>query len=326
MATSGSTNYSRNALQIITGALRKLRIITAGSNASGADLTTGLEALNLMVKAWQIDEVFMWFYQEAILHLELDGQSYTLGPTGGHFCSSSAAVKTTLSASAAAAATALTVASNDGVTTGSYIGVELDSGVLYWSTQSGAPVGTTDLTLAAGITTEASSGNNVFAYTTKLARPVDITEARLRDINDNDTPINIVRSNDQYFQRNNDKTSTGDVSDILLVPHITNATLYTYPVCEDVTKRIFMTIQRVVEDFDSSTDDPDFPAEVIEGLVYNLAVRLSPEYRQEVPKDVAVLAAYTYEQIKGKFKAREPQQLQPPSYMRITPTRRRRSY
>jgi hypothetical protein len=181
------------------------------------------------------------------------------------------------------------------------------------------------LTLAAGITTAASIGNNVFAYTTKLARPVEITEARLRDSDDNDTPINIVRSNDQYFQRNTSKTSTGNVDEILFVPHITNATLYTWPVCDDVTKRIFMTIQRVIEDFDTSTDDPDLPVEVIEGLIYNLAMRLSPEYRQEAPKDVASMAAYTYEQIKGHFKAREPQQLQPPSYMRIT-TRRRRSY
>ena len=325
MATSGSTNYSRNALQIITGALRKLRIITAGSNASGSDLTTGLEALNLMVKAWQIDEVFMWLYQESVLHLALDSQSYTLGPTGNHFCAASDAVKTTLTANAAASATALAVTSNTGIVNADYVGVELDSGVLFWSTQNGAPAGATDLTLAAGITTAASSGNYVFAYTTKLARPVDITEARLRDTDDNDTPINIVRSNDQYFQNNNDKTSTGSVTDMLLVPHITNATLYTYPVCDDVTKRVFMTIQRVVEDFDASTDDPDLPPEILEGLVYNLAVRLSPEYRSEVPKDVAALAASSYEQIKGHYKAREPQQLRPPGYMRITPTRRRSS-
>ena len=323
MATSGSTNYSRNALQIITGALRKLRILAAGSSATGADLTTGLEALNLMVKAWQIDEVFMWLYQEAVLHLAANGQSYTLGPTGSHFCAASDAVKTTLSANAAASATALTVTSNTGIVNADYVGVELDDGTLYWSTQNGAPAGATDLTLAAGITSTASSGNYVFAYTTKLARPVDITEARLRDTDDNDSPIKIIRSNDQYFQRNTSKTSTGNVDEILLVPHITNATLYTWPVCDDVTKRVFMTIQRVIEDFDTSSDDPDLPVEVIEGLVYNLAVRLSPEYRQETPKDVLSMAAYTYDQIKGHFKSREPQQLQPPSYMRILPTRRR---
>ena len=36
--------------------------------------------------------------------------------------------------------------------------------------------------------------------------------------------------------------------------------------------------QRPIQDFDSATDEPDFPAEWHEALIYNLAVRLAPNY------------------------------------------------
>jgi hypothetical protein len=317
MTTSGSTDYTRNALQIITGALRKLRVIDAGTTASGSDLTTGLEALNLMIKAWQLDDVFLWLQQEAVLHLAKDAQSYTLGPSGSHFCAASDAVSTTLTAAAAAGATALTVTSNTGIVASDYVGVELDSGVLYWTTQNGAPAGTTDLTLTAGVTTAAGSGNRVFAYTTKLSRPLDIKEARLRDTDNNDTPIEIERSNDEYFQRYTDKTATGDCQRMHVVPHITNTTVYTWPVCDDVTARIFMTIQRVIEDFDTSTDTADMPPEILEGLMYNLALRLMAEYpKSGGSEDIKGMAVFTYEQIKGKYGRRDPVYLRPPRWMR----------
>ena len=316
MTTSGSVNYSRNALQVITAALRKLRVVSAGDSATGADLTTGLEALNLMVKAWQLDQVFLWLNQQAVLHLAPSTASYTLGPSGDHFCAAADAVKTTLSADAAAAATALIVDSNTGVSASDYVGVVLDDGTVHWSTQDGAVAGTTDMTLAAGLASAASSGNVVYAYTNKLSRPLAITEARLRDSNGDDNTINVTLSNDRYWQYQTDKTATGDCQELLFAPLNTSAVVYTWPMCDDATKRIFMTVQRIIEDFDASTDDADMPAEVTECLIYNLALRLSPEYRSSVPADVASMAAYTYAQVKAKFDSREPVQLRPPSYMR----------
>lgn len=318
MTTSGSTDYSRNALQIITAALRKLRVIDAGTTASGSDLTTGLEALNLMVKAWQLDDVFLWLQQEAVLHLEKNAQNYTLGPSGDHFCAASDAVKTQLAAAYATGNTALTVDSNTGISNGDYLGIELDDGTLYWTTQNGAPAGTTDITLTTGLTSAAAADNYVFAYTSKLARPIDVKEARLRDVDNNDTPIEIIRSNDDFFQRNTDKTSTGDCQRLTIVPHITNITAYTWPVCDDVTDRIFMTIQRVVEDFDNSTDTPDLPGELTEALIYNLALRLIPEYpKSSGSADVQQFAIFTYEQLKSKFGRRDTVRLVPPRYMRF---------
>lgn len=316
MTTSGSTDYTRTALQVVGAALRKLRVLAAGATATGGDLTDGLEALNLMLKAWQLDDITLWCLTEAVLHLEKDGQTYTLGPSGDHFCAASDAVKTELTAAVAAGGVALTVTSNTGIVNADAVGVELDDGTLHWSTQNGAPAGATDLTLAAGLTSAASAGAVVFAYTSKIARPIEILEARLRDVDDNDTPLDIDRSSVAYMQRHTDKTATGDVRRISIVPTIGGLTLYTWPACDDVTTRIFCTVQRVIEDLDASGNTLDLPAECLEAVIFNLSVRLGPEFRVAVPDDVKAFAAYGYEMIRSRYASKDPVQFRPPAHMR----------
>lgn len=315
MTTSGSTNWTIDRNSIITAALRKLRVVDASGTAPAADITYGAEALNMMVKSWQLEGVGLWLIQEAVLHLSYAGQSYTLGPSGNNFCAASDAVKTQLAADSAATDTTLTVDSITGITNGDYIGIELDDGTLEWTTVNGAPSGTT-VTITTGVTSAASTDNYVFAYTTKLARPLEVLEARLRDVDDNDTPINIERSTDMFFQKHTDKTATGDCQDMLIVPHITNITAYTWPVADDVTDRIYMTIKRTIEDFDASTDNADMPIEGLEALVWGLALRLAPEYMGAIPQDIKAMAVYSWEALKAKYEDRNPVQFRPPSYLR----------
>jgi len=99
-----------------------------------------------------------------------------------------------------------------------------------------------------------------------------------------------------------DKTVTGDVTDLHVMPHITNSTLYAYPVADDVQKRIFMTIKRVIEDFDTSTDNADIPVEVLHTIIYNLAYNLSPEYRESPPAQVVAEAEKSYRMLKKFFR------------------------
>jgi len=308
MTTSGSTNWVLNRNEIISSALRKLRIINASGTAAGSDITTGAEALNALIKSWQVKPaggVTLWFDSEVCLFLTKDAQSYTLGPTGGHCCLLSDAVATTLTATAAISATALTVVSNAGIAASDYLGVELDNGTLYWSTQSGAPGGSTGLTLASGVTSAASSGNYVFSYTTKITRPIEILEARTRDTSDSDMPLTIHEGR-REFMAITDKTSSGLATDLYLSPTITNSTLYAWPVADDVQQRIVMTVRRVVEDFDSSTDNFDGPPEALRALIWNLAVELAPEYNKEVPQAVAAIAADTYNDLFNFYRKREP--------------------
>ena len=55
--------------------------------------------------------------------------------------------------------------------------------------------------------------------------------------------------------------------------------LFPTPASADVSSSVvYITYQRPFEDFNASSDTPDFPQEWYEAVVYGLAVRLAPEY------------------------------------------------
>lgn len=277
MATSGSTDFSLNRDQIIASALRKLRAIDPRIAVEGILITNAATALNLMLKAWQTDGVFLWLNEEIVLHLQYNQQFYSLGPTGDHCCLLSDAAKTQLSADSANGETSHSVDSITGIADADYLGIELDSGVIQWTTVDGSPSGTTVVSDDA-LTGAASTDNWVFAYTNKIARPLQIVEARVRDTDDVDTVLGIeaVRSK---FMSITDKTSTGRTLDIHYNPDRANGQLYTWPVADtgDITDRIVMSVQRTIEDFDSQANEADAPQEALSAIIWNLAVELAPE-------------------------------------------------
>lgn len=299
MTTSGSTDWKLTGDGIIAAALRKCGAIDPNQSAITIDQTTGLVALNAMLKAWALDGITLWLAREAVLHLEYNEDLYLIGATGGdNFCAASDAVKTTLSVAAAASATALTVVSNSGMAASDKIGVELDDGTLHWDVQNGALGGTTGLTLTTGLASAASAGNYVFAYTTKLEQPTEITEVRLRDENDSDTPLRMASSMEEFMSRIDGKTDLGDATDCCFVPQLTSGLLYVYPTADLVYKRLFMTCRRVIEDLDAVGNDADFPPQITEAVIYNLAVRLAPEYGREPSQTVMLLANEGYNLIR----------------------------
>jgi len=313
MSTSGSTNFTLNRNEIITAALRKLRVVDPNDTAGANDITTGAQALNLMIKAWQMDDVAIWLNQEVVLHLEEDGQTYDLGPTGDHCGLKSDCFKTQLASAAAASASTITVDSDDNIADGDYIGIELDDGSLEWTTVNGTPASDV-VTLTTALTSAAAVDNYVFTYTNKISRPIEIIEARLRDTDNNDSPLDLIVSTDE-FMRITDKTSSGDAQQLHMIPTITNSQLYVWPVCDDVTKRIVMTIRRVLEDFDSSTNNADAPVEVLEAVIWNLAARLAPEYGKSLQTgigiDIRLNATESYSIMKNMYKKRQTVQFTP---------------
>lgn len=84
MATSNSTDFNLNGGQIVTAALRKLRVLGGGESATADQMTDGLQALNLMVKSLQARGIHLWRRTEGSLALTADTQSYTFG-SGGDF-------------------------------------------------------------------------------------------------------------------------------------------------------------------------------------------------------------------------------------------------
>lgn len=195
MATSNSTDYTVTRDQIITGALRLVGAVGVGDTPLTAQVIEANEALNMLVKALQVDGMPLWAIKE-----------YTVTPV----------------------------------------------------------IGTSSYTIGVGQTID-------------IPKPLKIVQAYLHDIVTNvDIPMRII-TRDEYNRLGN-KTTSGTPIQVYYDVQREYGIMHVYPVPNDTNKRMIIVYQRPFEDFDSSTDTPDFPQEWFDTIKYGLAARLSGEY------------------------------------------------
>ncbi len=285
MSTSGVATFSVSTNELIYDAFELAEIISAGDVLSAPDYALALRTLNKMIKAWQTRGIGLWLNQLVTLPLVMDKQSYLLGPTGDN-CSANMG-ETAVATAAVLGAGTIEVDSITGIITGQYIGIELDDGTMQWTTVNGEPVGTT-VTLTNVLTAAAAVDNVVFFYTTKINRPLEVIEARLRDVNGIDQPL-LVLSRQEYMDLSL-KSSQGKANQVSYDPQMGNGVLYVWTVAVDVSDRIIMTIKRPVEDFVSPTDTPDFPIEWSEALEAGLSACIAPKFHVPAQKKLELYA------------------------------------
>jgi hypothetical protein len=98
-----------------------------------------------------------------------------------------------------------------------------------------------------------------------------------------DIPMRVI-TRDEYNRLGN-KTTSGNPILISVIPNLTDTTVKVYPrptSVEAATNNIVLVYQKQFDDFDSSTDNPEFPNEFFDALKFALASRLSYEYGLEV--------------------------------------------
>jgi len=291
MSTSGSTNFNVTRSDIIDHALRLLAVYGEQESVSAEDTALVDRALNMMVKSWQAQGLHLWTETEATGILSTAIPSYLISSTAGHF--SEIMVETSISADEASGQTVLSVTNTDNISANDYIGVVLDDESVHWTTV--VSKGATTVTVADAISDDAAAGNRVYSYTYKLARPMHISSVRVRDDADNDIEINRI-SRKEYYNIPN-KYITGVPMSWYYDPQLSGGTIHLYPAPQDANLRLKITYQRGLEDFDSGTDNPDFPVEWSETIVYNLAVRVAPLFSAE--DKLAVIAPIAAELLDG---------------------------
>jgi len=80
MSTSGSTNFSLNARQIITFALQKVRVSSIGETPAAEDVAVAMQDLNLMLKGFQLRAPNLWRQTIGTVSLVAGQGSYALSP------------------------------------------------------------------------------------------------------------------------------------------------------------------------------------------------------------------------------------------------------
>lgn len=121
--------------------------------------------------------------------------------------------------------------------------------------------------------------------TVATPKPLKITQAYNHNTSSNvDIPMRVLTR--QEYNMLGNKTSAGNPIQVFYDPQRDYGDLYVFPVpsaTDAASNVITITYQRPFEDFDASTDTPDFPQEWFDAVTYGLATRLAPEYGLPIP-------------------------------------------
>ncbi|MBX4215918.1 hypothetical protein KW797_03140 [Candidatus Parcubacteria bacterium] len=275
MTTSGSVDYSNTQSDLISAALRKCGQLSEGETASAQQIADASGDLNRMVKGWQAKGVKLWKSVELVLFLDTESQKYSLGPTGDFCCVKDDLITAELASDAALGAGTVTLDSATDIATTYIIGIVQDDDTIHWTTVNGAPAGAV-VTLTAVTTAAATTGNAVYAFAAKAARPLRISHARRRDDAESEIPIDVNGEEDYYNLPN--KSSEGPPLMVYYKPTLGNGTLHVWPVTDTVDVYLILVGFMPLEDLDDSGNTPDFPQECYQAIVWGLADEIKIEY------------------------------------------------
>jgi len=292
LTTSGSVNFSVTRNDIITDALELIGVYDPGNAPSSDDISSCARTLNMMIKAWQSENVGLWLNKEHILFQSYQGYSYDVGPSGDECCLESDFIKTEIATAAASGASTIVVDSITDMADGDVVGIELDDKSLQWTTINGTPAAST-ITLTATLTDAAAVDNHVYTYTTIANRPLDIIEARVRYPGGTETPIEIL-SREEYMALS-DKDAIGVANQLFFDPQTTDVKIRIWPAASDVQYIIPFTGKMPIEDFDATANTPDFPQEWFMALSYNLAAMVAPKFGKKNIGNIGNLAIHLKE-------------------------------
>lgn len=281
MATSGSVDFSRTRNEIIQHAYNLLGVYGIGRTVSNEDMSLASNALNMQIKSWQAQGIHIWAQEEAVLFLQDETGTYTLGNSSSYITSEDDAVVTELTADAATSATTLYVDSTSGMAVSDIVGIVLDDDTTHWTTVA-TVASSTSITIASGLASAASDNNNVYAFTSRINKPLRIHSIRrVSGVGTSQTEVPMVALSHEDFHNLPTKKSVGVPSHYYYNPDLSTGKLKIWPLPNDPELRLHITYERMLEDVDSANDEVDFPVEWLEVMAYQLAVRLAPAFGRE---------------------------------------------
>jgi hypothetical protein len=119
--------------------------------------------------------------------------------------------------------------------------------------------------------------SNTASYSLSTAKPIRILEARYRDVNGRDLPMEEL-TREEYIELPI-KSANGIPTTFYFDPQPASWTLYTWPVLlTATTEAIRFTYQRRIEDAADLNNDLDIPQEWLSTVGYALAARLLDDY------------------------------------------------
>jgi hypothetical protein len=288
MTTSGVYTLTVSRDDIIREAMLNLGKLGDNESPSATETTDCARKLNMLCKQWMGKADFapglkMWTRKHGDLYLSSTKFQYNLGPTGDNW--SNGSYQRQLTATASAGATALTVPNTTNLNSGDFLVIQLDSGDIF-STTAGTISGNS--VPCGALPSQASANNWVFNFTSKAQRPEFIETCVLRDVNGNDTPVNMMTLQDYDFLPS--KASPTYVSlpqAIYYEQSLGNGMLFIDVAgSSDVTQHLHMTYMEPMQIFQNPTDTPYYPETWYRALCWGLTKEISPMFNAPFTNDM----------------------------------------
>lgn len=120
-----------------------------------------------------------------------------------------------------------------------------------------------------------------------IPRPLRVLGAYLR-YDGTDVPVRVIAK--QEYDALADKDAAGTTNQVFYDSQFPLGVLYPWPIVASTGYTLTLDLLKRIEDFNATTDTPDFPVDWYEALVYGLAMRIAPEYGKPVSKDITAMA------------------------------------
>lgn len=274
---------------MVTAMFRKLGAIAEDETPTAGMYADAIFAGNALIKEWMALGIHVWTEEEAILFFQKRQRRYLLGgTTNDNCCDANSYVLMEVTAPASAGDTTITVDTTVGVASGQYFGVVLDSGSAFWTTVNGAPSSTV-VTLTAAIPAgeSVSAQNSAFAYTTKIVRPLKIPRARQVFYQGGQsgprlTPMKMM-SRQEYMDLPQ-PDDPGISTQAFYSPQLVSGEFYAWPNPQNATFGARFTWCRPLQDLTSPANTADMPQEWLNGLMWNIALEMGPEFDVPPPR------------------------------------------
>lgn len=283
MSVSGTNTFTLTKNEVIEMAFARIGVISEGAALTSYQVDRGSQLLNVMIKSWLAKGFRLWKQERGTLFLDASTNEYILGTanaTGDY-------ANPTLSADASSGSTSITVSSAAGLVIGYNIGIVQNDNTILWTTITN--IVSTTITLNDALTSDASSGNNVFVYETKLGKVENIITAQLKMNSTTEIPLQL-NSRDTYDALPV-KTLTGIPNKLYYNKLLNTGIIRLFPQPSSVNYFVNFTYQKQFYDMTNPTDSFDFPVEWLRALYLNLATTLYGFYPISDATQIQLLAA-----------------------------------
>jgi hypothetical protein len=275
------SSVSTTALDLITGALRNLKVLAAAETPSAQDAADALQVLNDMLESWSIDHLTIYSVVENLLDFTAGQYQYTIGnPDGGTFSGTTSAASPVI--------TGATIPTNMIVGGTVYDSKNGGQNVIPPSTEIIAfdPVGLT-VTMSNNALAN-SSGADVITYTVPgdfdIPRPLRITNAFTRITASGSTGLDYPID----FEGGRDKYTAIGLKGIQAPwpivgwynPTFPLGNVYFYPNPSGFGQLHLFT-DTILSDFQTPTDAVNLPQGYARAIKTNLALELASEYGKQ---------------------------------------------